>query len=68
MSRKCDRWDNAPMESINGTSKVECVNDTHFTTSEQAWLAIVEFIRYYSTEIDLLLMRGWRGTSWARFP
>ena len=27
MSRKGDCWDNAPMESVNGTLKVECVHD-----------------------------------------
>jgi transposase InsO family protein len=26
MSRKADCWDNAPMESANGTVKVECVH------------------------------------------
>jgi transposase InsO family protein len=36
MSRKGDCWDNAPMESVNGTLKVECVNDAHFETREQA--------------------------------
>ena len=32
MSRKGDCWDNAPMESVNGTLKVECVHDAHFRT------------------------------------
>jgi putative transposase len=50
MSRKGDCWDNAPMESVNGTLKVEFVNETHFATREQARLAIVEFIGYYNTE------------------
>lgn len=50
MSRKGDCLDNAPMESVNGTLKVECVNDAHFQTREQARLAIVEFIGYYNTE------------------
>ena len=36
MSRKGDCWDNAPMESVNGTLKVECVHDMHFETREQA--------------------------------
>ncbi|MBK8335682.1 MAG: IS3 family transposase [Sterolibacteriaceae bacterium] len=30
MSRKGDCWDNAPMESANGTLKVECVHGEHF--------------------------------------
>lgn len=50
MSRKGDCWDNAPMESANGTFKVECVYGEHFTTREQARLAILEFIGYYNAE------------------
>jgi putative transposase len=50
MSRKGDCWDNAPMESVNGTLKVECVHDEHFETREQARQAIVEYIGYYNTE------------------
>ena len=38
------------MESVNGTLKVECVNDEHFKTREQARQAIVEYIGYYNTE------------------
>ncbi len=49
MSRKGDCWDNAPMESVNGTLKVECVNDVHYETREQARQAIVEYIGYYNT-------------------
>ena len=50
MSRKGDCWDNAPMESVNGTLKVECVHDEHFETRAQAQQAIVEYIGYYNTE------------------
>jgi putative transposase len=50
MSRKGDCWDNAPMESVNATLKVECVHDEHFQTREQARQAIVEYIGYYNTE------------------
>ena len=50
MSRKGDCWDNAPMESVNGTLKVECVNDAHFQTRDEARQAIVEYIGYYNTE------------------
>lgn len=50
MSRKGDCWDNAPMESVNATLKVECVNDAHFETREQARQAIIEYIGYYNTE------------------
>ena len=50
MSRKGDCWDNAPMESVNGTLKVECVHDMHFETREQACREIIEYIGYYNTE------------------
>ena len=50
MSRKGDCWDNAPMESLNGTLKVECVHGEHFRTREHARLAIIEYIGYYNTE------------------
>ena len=50
MSRKGDCWDNSPMESANGTVKVECVNDEHFETRAEAERAIVEYIGYYNAE------------------
>jgi transposase InsO family protein len=50
MSRKGNCWDNAPMESVNGTLKVECVNGEHFRTRVQAHQAIIEYIGYYNTE------------------
>ena len=50
MSRKGDCWDNAPMESVNGTFKVECVHGEHFETRAQAKQAIVDYIGYYNTE------------------
>lgn len=50
MSRKGDCWDNAPMESVNGTLKVECVHGEQFKTREQAHRAIIEYIGYYNTE------------------
>ena len=50
MSRKGDCWDNAPIESANGTVKVECVNDEHFKTRAEAERVIVEYIGYYNTE------------------
>ena len=50
MSRKGNCWDNAPMESVNGTLKVECVNGEHFKTRAQAHQAIIEYIGYYNTE------------------
>jgi putative transposase len=50
MSRKGDCWDNVPMESLNGTLKVECVHGEHFKTRDQAQQAIVEYIGYYNTQ------------------
>jgi transposase InsO family protein len=50
MSRKGNCWDNAPMESLNATLKVECVHGEHFKTRAQAQQAIIEYIGYYNTE------------------
>ena len=50
MSRKADCWDNAPMESANGTVKVECVHGEHFRSRAEAQQALVEYIGYYNTE------------------
>ena len=50
MSRKGDCWDNAPMESANGTFKVECVHGEHFRTRAEAEQALIEYIGYYNTE------------------
>lgn len=50
MSRKGNCWDNAPMESANGTVKVECVHGEHFRTRAEAKQALVEYFGYYNTE------------------
>ena len=50
MSRKGDCWDNAPMESANGTVKVECVHGVKFNTRAEAAQALVEYFGYYNTE------------------
>jgi len=50
MSRKGNCWDNAPMESVNGTLKVECIHGKHFKTRADAQQAIIEYIGYYNTE------------------
>jgi putative transposase len=50
MSRKGDCWDNAPMESANGTVKVECVHGAEFKTRAEAAQAIIEYLGYYNTE------------------
>ena len=49
MSGKGDGWDNAPIESVNGTLKVECVHDVPFETREQARREIVEYLGDYRT-------------------
>ena len=41
---------NAPMESVNGTVKVECVHGEHFRTRAETRQALVEYIGYYNTE------------------
>ncbi|WP_374692469.1 integrase core domain-containing protein [Accumulibacter sp.] len=50
LSRKGDCWDNAPMESANGTVKAECVHGEHFRTRAEARQALVEDIGYCNTE------------------
>ena len=50
MSRKGDCWDNAQMESVNGTVKVECVHEVDFKTCAEAAQAILEYLGYYNTE------------------
>jgi transposase InsO family protein len=50
MSGKGDCWDNAPMESANGTVKVECVHGTNFETRRQAEAELIEYFGYYNTE------------------
>lgn len=50
MSRRANCYDNAPMESANGTLKVERVYDEHYTTRQQAIDDLTEYIGYYNTE------------------
>jgi transposase InsO family protein len=50
MSRKGNCWDDAPMESANGTVKVECVHGTEFKTRAEAAQALLEYFGYYNTE------------------
>ena len=50
MRRKGDCWDNAQMESVNSTLKVECVNNVHFQTRAEARQANVEYVGCYNTE------------------
>ena len=50
MSRKGDCWDNSPMESANGTLKVECVHGENFKTRDEARQAILDYIGYYNTQ------------------
>jgi putative transposase len=50
MSRRGDCWDNAPMESANGTVKVECVHGVKFKTRAEAAATIVKYLGYYNTE------------------
>lgn len=48
MGRNCDCRDNEPMESANGTLKVDCVHGERFRTRAAAQQAIVEHAGYYN--------------------
>jgi transposase InsO family protein len=50
MSRKGNCWDNAAMESANGSLKVECVNRTVYDTKAQAKQEAIEYIGYYNND------------------
>ena len=48
ISRRGDCRDNAPMESANGTVKVECVHGENFETRAEAARVLVEYLGYYA--------------------
>lgn len=50
MSRRANCYDNAPMESANGTVKVECVYDRHYATRREAIDDLTRYLGYYNTE------------------
>lgn len=50
MSRRANCYDNAPMESANGTLKVERVHDEHYATRQQAIDDLTDYFGYYNTE------------------
>ncbi|AVR87107.1 Mobile element protein [Thauera aromatica K172] len=50
MSRRANCYDNSPMESANGTLKVERVYDEHYATRQQAIDDLTQYIGYYNTE------------------
>lgn len=57
MSRKGNCWDNAVMERFFGTLKRECTSQAHFSTHEEARLAIFEYIEvYYVRSVQLKLI------------
>ena len=47
MSRKGNRWDNAPMESFWGKMKQEWLNDYKFATREEAKSKIFEYVMVF---------------------
>jgi transposase InsO family protein len=49
MSRRANCYDNAPMESANGTLKVERVYDEHYATRQQAIDDLIAYFGYYNT-------------------
>jgi transposase InsO family protein len=50
MSRRANCYDKAPMESANGTVKVERVHDQHYATRQEAIGDLTEYIGYHNTE------------------
>ncbi len=50
MSRKANCYDNAPMESANGTLKTERVYAQRYHTRAQAKADLIVYIGYYNTE------------------
>ena len=50
MSRRANCYDNAPMESANGTLKVERVHDRHYATRQQAIDHLTDYFGYCNTE------------------
>ena len=50
MSRRANCYDNAPMESANGTLKVERVHDQNYATRQEAIDDLTEYFGYYNTE------------------
>jgi transposase InsO family protein len=50
MSRKGNCYDNAPMESANGTMKTERVYSQRYQTRAEAKADLTEYIGYYNTE------------------
>ena len=50
MSRRANCYDNAPMESANGTLKVERVYDQHYATRQQATDDLTAYFGYYNTQ------------------
>ena len=47
MSRKGDRWDNAPIESFFGTLKTECLHHYKFKTRDAAKRVTFEYIEVF---------------------
>ena len=50
MSRRANCYDNAPMESANGTLKVERVHDQQYGSRQEAIDDLTEYIGYYNSE------------------
>ena len=51
MSRKGDCWDNAPMESLFGMLKTECLHHYKFKTREEAKRTTFEYIEVFYNRI-----------------
>jgi len=47
MSRKGNCWDNAPMEAFWGKMKYEWLNEHHFSTRDEARVAVFEYVEIF---------------------
>lgn len=59
MSRKCNSYDNAVMESFYGTLKRELVQDSHYDNLEQARMDIFKYIELYYNAKRIHSAIGW---------
>lgn len=50
MSRKGNCWDNAAAESLFKTIKYECINRYKFTSNQQLFESLKEYINWYNTK------------------
>ena len=59
MSRKCNPYNNAVMESFYRTLKRELVQDAHYDNTEQARMDIFKYIELYYNTKRIYSAIGW---------